>query len=374
MADKQYGWLDAETAERLLRGESLDNAVDAAARDEAERLAQALGALSAAPPADSAELPGEAAALAAFRTARADRDKAVADRGETAAAPTPAAPAVRARGDRRFPSAAPGPRASGSGAHPPADDAGLVRIGAPAHRAPRARRGRPVRFGMAAALALGMVGTVTVAAATGMLPTPFGDEEPRPGATASAAATTDRPLASPSPDDTGEGEPTPDDSAVGTPDDSPPRSDAGGAPSTDPGSGTDGRGKGGFGSRWDGAPAACRDLRDGERLSADRKRALERLAGGSNQVWKYCKDVLRTGDGKAGQDDGRQERDREKDGRDGHDRQGGADDSHHDTPGRGHRSNGGLSTPSPSPTADDTTPLPKRAVVAPSPNPSYSAL
>lgn len=32
-------WLDAESAERLLRGESLDNAVDAAASHEAERRA-----------------------------------------------------------------------------------------------------------------------------------------------------------------------------------------------------------------------------------------------------------------------------------------------------------------------------------------------
>lgn len=72
MADEQYRWLDRDTAERLLRGELLDT-VDATARDRAERLAEALETLSAelaVPAPDGAELPGEAAALAAFRKAR----------------------------------------------------------------------------------------------------------------------------------------------------------------------------------------------------------------------------------------------------------------------------------------------------------------
>ncbi|MEU7253325.1 hypothetical protein AB0A87_35185, partial [Streptomyces sp. NPDC045251] len=72
MADEQDRWLDRETAEILLRGESLE-AVDPAARDRAERLAEALGALTAPPVPASEELPGEAAALAAFRKARAER-------------------------------------------------------------------------------------------------------------------------------------------------------------------------------------------------------------------------------------------------------------------------------------------------------------
>ncbi|MFC1263494.1 hypothetical protein ACFBEZ_32430, partial [Streptomyces sp. CC302I] len=62
MADEQDRWLDRETAEILLRGESLE-AVDPAARDRAERLAEALGALAAAPAPTSEEMPGEAAAL-----------------------------------------------------------------------------------------------------------------------------------------------------------------------------------------------------------------------------------------------------------------------------------------------------------------------
>ncbi|MGW0375501.1 hypothetical protein ACWDZW_42970, partial [Streptomyces coeruleorubidus] len=72
MADEQYWWLDRETAERLLSGEPPE-AVDGAPPGEAERLAAALRALSASPPLTSDELPGEAAAMAAFRKARAER-------------------------------------------------------------------------------------------------------------------------------------------------------------------------------------------------------------------------------------------------------------------------------------------------------------
>lgn len=92
MADKQNRWLDRETTERLLRGESPDNAVAPDVRDQAERLVRTLSALSGlsglsapggTPPSDApgelagelaGELPGEAAALTAFREARAERD------------------------------------------------------------------------------------------------------------------------------------------------------------------------------------------------------------------------------------------------------------------------------------------------------------
>ncbi|WP_327718998.1 hypothetical protein OG381_28920 [Streptomyces sp. NBC_00490] len=347
MADKQYGWLDRETAERLLRGESLDNAVDPADRDDAERLAKTLGALSVEPPMNSAELPGEAAALAAFR-------KAHADRATTAATPGHATPG-----------------------HASSADAGLIRIGAPGHRAPRPRHRRTVRVGLAAVVAFGMVGGVVAAAATGMLPTPFGDDEPRPGASVSAAVTPDRPLVSPTPDGAAKDEPTPDGSVGASPDRAAPRNDAGGAPSADP----DGHGPTeGFGSSWDGARSACRDIRDGRRLSTDRRRALEGLAGGSTRVWKYCNDVLNTSDGQARREDDRKDSDKDPDG------PGGDDDSHHgvsggdghgDGHGHGndHHQNGGLATPSPSP-SDDATLRPKRAaaVPEPSPNPSYSAL
>ncbi|MBR8643432.1 hypothetical protein KEF29_38970 [Streptomyces tuirus] len=106
MADEQYGWLDRETAERLLSGEPLE-AVEGPARDQAARLAGALGALSTTPPLTSEELPGEAAAMAAFRKARAERADAEVARGGTVG------------------------QAGGE-----VVDAGLVRIGAPRPAAP----------------------------------------------------------------------------------------------------------------------------------------------------------------------------------------------------------------------------------------------
>ncbi|MYS30821.1 hypothetical protein GTW38_28660, partial [Streptomyces sp. SID7804] len=80
MADEQNRWLDRGTAERLLSGEPPE-AADPAARDQAERLAGTLRALSAPQPSADEELPGEAAALAAFRAARAEGAGAVEDAG-----------------------------------------------------------------------------------------------------------------------------------------------------------------------------------------------------------------------------------------------------------------------------------------------------
>ncbi|WP_053084777.1 hypothetical protein [Streptomyces viridochromogenes] len=261
MADEQYRWLDRETAERLLRGESLE-AVDPADRDQAERLAKTLEALTAEPLLSSAELPGEAAALAAFRAARGDRDDA----------------AVTVGGDA-------GPRATRVA------DVGLVRIGGPARAADRPRWGRPVRLGLAAALAVGMVGGVAVAAGTGVLTTPFvGDEGGRPAASVSAPAPPERPLLSPSPERGVQGGPTPDDAETpagpGATEETAP-----GGRATDPGP-TAGDGDGRSGDWWKAVTSYCRDLRDGKQLSHDRRRALERAAGGSERVRQYCKTVL----------------------------------------------------------------------------------
>ncbi|QIJ64347.1 hypothetical protein [Streptomyces sp. JB150] len=258
MADEQYRWLDRETAERLLRGESPD-AVGPDARDQAERLAQALGALAATPPLTSDELPGEAAALAAFRKARAERD----EHHETLAGPARTRPS----------------------------DAGLFRIGARADGrttdGARPRRGRPLRLALAATLAAGMVGGVAFAAGTGVLPTPFGDTEPRPAASVSAA-TPDRPLLTPTPDGT--------------------RGGAGAAkPGTGAASGERGEGgtqkgrdgedratpSGGAGRSWSEIASACRVVRDGRSLDAGRRRVLEGVAGGSSRVGRYCENVLR---------------------------------------------------------------------------------
>ncbi|MEV7126716.1 extensin [Streptomyces sp. NPDC093260] len=274
MADEQDRWLDPETAERLLRGESLDT-VDVTARERAERLARALDALAAEPYADhspTAELPGEAAALAAFRKAAAERADARAAAGQDPA-----------RGA----------------------DAGLVRIGAwsrprgrtrpqPRPGAPRrTRRWRPVRLALSAALAVGAVGGVAAAATTGVLPTPFGGD-PAPAASVSTGPTPGRPAATPSADgtpDTPATGPATAGSSGGGHDDTarggaePPGHDA------VPGA-TGGRGDG-SGARRDSLALACRDLRDGKGLNTVRKRALDGAAGGPSRVYTYCDGILK---------------------------------------------------------------------------------
>ncbi|MBG7700557.1 hypothetical protein HCJ76_21275 [Streptomyces sp. MC1] len=275
MADEQYKWLNRETAERLLRGEPLE-AVDPSARDQAERLSRALGALSAQAAPAPGELPGEQAALAAFRKVR---EAAEAER--TAAAHAPAAPRTPARGT----------------------DAGLVRIGAPARtgiRTRRSRRGRPVRLALAAAVAAGTLGGVAVAAGSGVLPTPFDDEHPRPATSVSPDTTTGQPLASPSAPGDGSGTGAPDGGTRGRSggtDDEAAGTDDGAGRNAVPGSGAPSATSG---TGWLGAPAACRALRDGKDLDAGRKRALERLAGGPGRVTTYCKVLLGAGDSASG--------------------------------------------------------------------------
>ncbi|MFF4564381.1 hypothetical protein [Streptomyces sp. NPDC001435] len=365
MADEQYKWLDRETAEHLLRGESLE-AVDAAAREQAERLAKALGALAPDATPAGAELPGEEAALAAFRKAReatAAEEFAVGHGTESTT------------------------RRTGR-----SSDVGLIRIGGPSRavRRPRSRPrwARPARLGLAAALAAGMVGGVAVAAGTGALPTPFGDEKSGPGASVSAAATPDRPAGSPSRDSVQggtSGAPTPGGTAGGPPSGGSSRGTAG----KDGENGKDGKdGKGtdkhgtpgtadGTGTWWRSVAEACRDIRDGKSLGSDRRRALEGAAGGSARVWKYCEAVLEAAadapgenaDGKGDDGDGHGDQgdqgDRDGHGRDGHGR--------HRRGGNDHHQDGGVGLPAPTafgpqrPTGPDRTPLP-------SPSPTYSAL
>ncbi|WP_051800895.1 hypothetical protein [Streptomyces sp. NRRL F-525] len=254
-------WLDRETAELLLRGESLE-AVDPAARAQAERLARTLGALSVEPSPAKVELPGEEAALAAFRAARTGKD---VER---------AALARRGRG--------------------PSSDAGLVRLGRPTVTVPGPRWGRPVRVGLTAALAVGMLGGVAAAVGTGALPTPFYDD-PTPASSISAAVTPpDRTLVSPSPSGTGRpGTPT----AGGGSDDSSGEAAGSGTVPT-PSAGT-GDGKSfGSGGWWKGVTSSCRAVRDGKPLAPGRKRTLEGAAGGTSHVWTYCKGLLQdTGTG-----------------------------------------------------------------------------
>ncbi|MET9892821.1 hypothetical protein ABZZ47_21920 [Streptomyces sp. NPDC006465] len=332
MADEQYRWLDRDASERLLRGEPLE-AVDAGTRDQVDRLAEALGALAAEPRLSSDELPGEAAALAAFRKARAGGDGAAAQVGHRRARP---------------------------GAH--AADAGLVRLGRPAAHGRRTRWGRPTRFGLAAVLAVGMVGGVAVAAGTGVLPTPFTREHPGPAASVSAVRTPDRPLisSSPSPGITG-GTGT----VVPTPDGPSGDSSDGSSSTAVPGAHetTDRPGPDSTGSSdrtrewWARTRAYCRDVLDGKDLDVDRRRALEHVAGGGARVRLYCSGVL--GRQLGGSDDGRDSGEGdggekgsggEGSGQGDQGDQGGGDgdgDGHHIGPrGNDPRSNGGITLPS----------------------------
>ncbi|MEU2282207.1 hypothetical protein ABZ614_09765 [Streptomyces sp. NPDC013178] len=318
-------WLDRATAERLLSGETPDNAVPPAHRAEADRLAgtlNALAALSADRTPSDEELPGEAAALAAFRKARAERADIAAESAATARDARQGEGAAlaafrRARGERAvepvtgegFGEGGPGEsaalaafraaragRADGAeradrAAEPsaPDADAGLVHIDARATAGTRPRWTRPARLGLAAALAVGMVGGVAVAAGTGVLPTPFDRAEPEPAASVSATASpeSNRPLSSPSPGATtggGAGEATPDGGPSGTPAPNATGNAKGGA-------GDDPADRGGAGVP--GAVAsACRDVRDGKTLNTERRHTLEDAAGGSSRVPAYCAQVL----------------------------------------------------------------------------------
>ncbi|MER8116723.1 hypothetical protein [Streptomyces sp. NPDC094031] len=280
MADEQDTWLNPETAERLLDGEPLE-AVDPAARDQAERLGRVLDALSAQAAPAAFELPGEQAALAAFRKAR-----------EAAADERTAALAATAPGHRTGTGTGTGPHGPGAGTR--GHDAGLVRIGAPTRTGAAARRprwGRPVRLALAAVVAAGTLGGVAMAAG-GVLPTPFDVGKPGPAVTTTADNSA-RPPASATPQasgglkvpgggvDPGPG-PGPGDGSA-----SAGATDGRTAPSTRPGTSA----SPGGGSRWDSAVTACRDLRSGG-LNTDRRRTLENLAGGSARLGQYCKLLL----------------------------------------------------------------------------------
>ena len=332
-------WLDRETAELLLRGESLET-VDGAARDQAERLAKTLEGLIVESPLSSAELPGEAAALAAFRAARSG-----------------VLPEQAAAGFHR--------------ARPRTSDAGLVRIGGPAPGPGRSRWGRPARFGLTAVLAAGMVGGVAFAATTGVLPTPFGHDEPHPVTSVSVGASPDRPLVSPS-QNSALGDPTPDGSSSPSAGPTAPHGRADGGSSAKPGSGSDdGRATGG--GWWLGAPSACRDVRDGRELTADRRKALEGAAGGPGtaRVWKYCKNVLAGNDGASHSGDGKDGKGKGGQGGQGHQNGKGGDQGDQGGDGDGHHI-------APGPTVTPSLPplLPRHLVTTPtpSPKPTYSAL
>ncbi|MFE9563431.1 hypothetical protein ACFYM0_20240 [Streptomyces sp. NPDC006487] len=142
MADERDRWLDKAAADRLLRGEPAAPGAEHHARVRSERLRAALDALAEPPPAAPGGLPGElrgeAAAVAAFRA-----------RGSVfQAEPQAQAPEAALFGS--------------------ADT--VVELGPPAGPAAhRSRRGHPIRFVLAAAVAGVAVGGLAAAAGAGLL-------------------------------------------------------------------------------------------------------------------------------------------------------------------------------------------------------------
>lgn len=263
MADDRYNWLDKDAAERLLRGERVGARHGDGAR-ELEQLLQAAAAVGAKAP-ETVELPGEEAAVAAFRrTAGAAGGAHARSHGTDEAFPAGRGTAV----------------------------------------AERTRLGRPVRRGFAVALAACAIGGVAVAAGTGVLPTPFRGGEPQPASSVSAAESPG-PLDTPEPGAQTDGttESTPDPTPhgkTGGPGDTPAPSSPGDTtpPSSTPGPGHQGNGgtgaNPGQGDKKNLLLSLCQSYASGKRDGMDRDalRRLEQKAGGADQVLAFCRAYL----------------------------------------------------------------------------------
>ncbi|MET9321224.1 hypothetical protein ABZX75_13710 [Streptomyces sp. NPDC003038] len=300
MADERNRWLDEAAADRLLRGDPVEPVgpgADSGARHDAARLRAALDALEAlAEPAPlGAELPGEAVAVAAFRAAH----------GGTAPGTRPDA------GSDVRPDVRPDARSAAAGSGDPLVDIGLL------VPAPVPRRRRPVRFGLAAALASVAVGGLAAAAAAGLLDR-SGHDHAGPGPALSVSADGDpasggstgptlSPQLRPHPLRSGEGSaatsgvpqtPGADGQATGG-------TGTTGGPSSGTGTtgglfkdGQDGTEDGSTGSGREGerenrlqAADLCQDYRAGH-LDDDRRERLSRLARGLARIPHYCESVL----------------------------------------------------------------------------------
>ncbi|WP_438486216.1 hypothetical protein [Streptomyces sp. S186] len=268
MADDRYSWLDKDAAERLLRGEPAGSQVGDGAR-ELEQLLKAAAAAGSGLP-ETAALPGEEAALAAFRQAGHG-------------------PGARSRESTRG-AALPGTRTTRT--HRVVERTGLA---------------RPFRRGLAVALAACAISGIAVAAGTGVLPTPFRDGEPRPASSVPAAETpntleTDEPATTPG--ETGRTPATPPDGRTTAPGSTP---TPGGSHDTAPAPGTRSPGTGTPGD--DGKPlpddgegskkrklllALCKEYESGRRgdLDRDTLQRLEGAAGGPGRVHTFCRQYL----------------------------------------------------------------------------------
>lgn len=293
MADERDRWLDKAAADRLLRGEPVTSGADPHARVRSERLRAALETLADLPAAGPGELPGEAAAVAAFRAARGGAPLGAAAYAE----PFGGAETVV---DLSPPCGRAGPgtdRARGSG------------------------RGRPVRFALAAALASVAVGGVAAAVGAGLLDRDTDDTAGHTPAVSVSVGSSSTPFGGAG-DATLVPQPRPvpsrggqSPSATQDPGNRPltdgrtPGGPGGGGTGTSGGSGTgpsaggstagkDGKDRSGEGLT-DGsierdrtrAVEMCRDYRAGK-LDADRREKLVRLAQGILRIPRYCQTVL----------------------------------------------------------------------------------
>ncbi|MFG2558286.1 hypothetical protein [Streptomyces sp. NPDC048496] len=293
MADEQDAWLDRDAAERLLRGEPVDPG-EGHARADAERLAAALDAAARSARPATGELPGEAAALAAFRTV--PRTARAGMRATASADVRSAGHAVKDSEPQTLGPVRSAPSSSQDG------------------RARASRWSRPVRFGLAASLAGCALSGVAVAAGAGVLPGPFGKHaNPLPASSVSASAfpeergsggasgrTTAPPSGSPdmhpSPDSSGgthqggderDGTPGP----VGTPDGSGARNGGSAGPRSPDATDSKGTPGGGQDDTWGGTLNACRDYRDGK-INDTRRRRLEKLADGADNLDQFCQRIV----------------------------------------------------------------------------------
>ncbi|MER6503366.1 hypothetical protein ABT218_29445 [Streptomyces sp. NPDC001455] len=341
MADERYEWLDEDAAEHLLRGEPVAS-LDGHQAAEAQELAAALEAVARTARPAAGELPGEAAALAAFRAAARSASSVPTNAGDLATSTETSEHAevtghaeeagepvtvgvldpVRIHSATGTPATGAPASTAPSAAGSPAAGRGRARA-----RSRSPRRNRPVRFGLVASFAGCALGGVAMAASAGMLPGPFGGHAPAPASSVSADASPD---AVGSQDITGTHPPTdppvsPDapPSAPRTGSSAPDDRDADGSgEDADPGSGdgrTTGRGPDGKASekpgkgtsgRWYAeAKRACRDYRDGD-LDDDGRRALEAMAKGARNLERFCDRILtkdekgRNGQGGQGDQDG----------------------------------------------------------------------
>ncbi|WP_405795438.1 hypothetical protein [Streptomyces sp. NBC_01506] len=260
MAHQRDTWLDHVVAESLLRGRPVET-TDIRAQERADRLARVLEEAAHVPDEGSAELPGEAAALAAYR-------QAVGTAGRTASVDGTAV-----------------------------DGMATVRLG-PERRGGRFPSfGRPLRLGVVAAVAGCAVSGV--AAGAGYLYAPSAGDSPQPPASSVSDAVTPEPLVSESPDG-GSPPAGPHDTPGGT------VPGATGSHTTTGASGgaADGdkerKGEASSGGNWKEGDRenwyaklvqACNDHRDGT-IAAEKKSLLEDAAEGPQGVTGFCDRLL----------------------------------------------------------------------------------